>query len=201
MLSTPTATSPPLSPAATPTATPAPNILETAHQAAASSSQGQQNLRNAQILEASLHVSIQAGNDSLALLYRTAVDGINTVLEAELGPDAIQNTLSQDNSAEATAGRIVGMSTAMFTAYAARYPDKELAEVAQDFVQLIRSGFEQGYQEAQDILYSLGVLGEGSPIAADIARTYELVQKGYDDWLAQQLGSASSTDSDAAAST
>lgn len=148
----------------------------------------QQNLRNAQILEASLQVSLQTGNDSLALLYRTAVDAINQELAPELGPDAIQNAMGQDHSAQATAGRIVGLSTAMFDAYAARYPDKELAEVAQDFVELIRGGFEQGYQEAEDILNSLGVLGADSPVAAGIAQTYELVHKGYDDWLQAKLG-------------
>ena len=82
----------------------------------------------------------------------------------------------------------MGLSTAMFDAYAARYPDKELAEVAQDFVELIRGGFEQGYQEAEDILNSLGVLGADSPVAAGIAQTYELVHKGYDDWLQAKLG-------------
>lgn len=165
-------------------------VLQEAQKAAASSSQGQQDLRNTQILEASLQVSIQAGNEGLALLYRTAIDGINTVLAPELGPDAVNNALSQDNSAEATAGRIVSLSTALFDVYAARHPDKALAEVAKDFVNLIRSGFEQGYQEAEDILNSLGVLGEGSPIAAGIAQTFELVQKGYDDWLAQKLATS-----------
>ena len=162
--------------------------LDEAQKTTSASSQGQQNLRNAQILEASLRVSLQTGNDSLALLYRTAVDAINQELAPELGPDAIQNAMGQDHSAQATAGRIVGLSTAMFDAYAARYPDKELAEVAQDFVALIRGGFEQGYQEAEDILNSLGVLGADSPVAAGIAQTYELVHKGYDDWLQAKRG-------------
>lgn len=184
MLNTTSLPSPPsVDTVAPPTSTP----LDEAQKTAAASSQGQQNLRNAQILEASLQVSLQAGNDSLALLYRTAVDAINQELEPELGPDAIQNAMDQDHSAQATAGRIVGLSTAMFDAYAARYPDKDLAEVAQDFVELIRGGFEQGYQEAEDILNSLGVLGEDSPVAAGIAQTYELVHKGYDDWLQAKL--------------
>lgn len=162
--------------------------LDEAQKTATASSQGQQHLRNAQILEASLQVSLQTGNDSLALLYRTAVDAINQELAPELGPDAIHNAMGQDHSAQATAGRIVSLSTAMFDAYAARYPDKELAEVAQDFVELIRGGFKQGYQEAEDILNSLGVLDAGSPVAAGIAQTYELVHKGYDDWLQAKLG-------------
>jgi len=163
------------------------SALEEAQKTAAASSQGQQNLRNTQILEASLQVSIQAGNDSLALLYRTAVDEINNVLSPELGPDAIQNAVAQDNSAEATAGRIVSMSTAMFNVYAARYPDKDMEVVARDFVNVIRGGFEQGYKEAEDILNALGVLDAGSPVAEGISQTFALVQKGYDDWLANKL--------------
>ena len=157
--------------------------LEDAQKAAATTSQGQRDLRNTQILEASLQVSIQAGNEGLSLLYRTAIDEINNALAPELGPDAIQNAVSQDNSPEATAGRIVSMSTAMFHTFAALHPDEDMADVAQAFVATIRGGFEQGYTEAQDILNSLGVLGEGSPVAAGIGKTYELVHKGFDDWL------------------
>jgi hypothetical protein len=177
-------------------AAPANATLQEAQKTASTSSQGQQNLRNAQILEASLQVSIQAGNDGLALLYRTAVDEINTALESTLGPNAIQNAMSQDNSPEATAGRIVSLSTAMFDVYAARHPGKDLAEVAQDFVNVIRGGFEQGYQEAEDILNSLGVLSESSPIAQGISKTFELVQKGYDDWLANKLAATSDATKD-----
>ena len=171
--------------------------LEEAQKTAAASSQGQQNLRNSRILQASLQVSIQAGNDSLALLYRTAVDEINNVLAPELGPNAIQNAMSQDNSAQATAGRIVGLSTAMFNAYAARYPDKDMEVVAQDFVNVVRGGFEQGYKEAEDILNSLGVLSAGSPVAEGISQTFALVQKGYDDWLASKLASLRSDEAQA----
>lgn len=185
MISSPSATSP----SPTTSTTPVPRALDEAQKTAASSSQGQQNLRNAQILEASLQVSIQAGNDSLALLYLTAIDEINTVLAPELGPDAIQNPLRQDNSPEGTAGRIVSLSTAFFDAFAARYPDKDLAEVAHDFVHVIRGGFEQGYKEAEDILNSLGVLPDATWVAEGIAKTYELVQQGYADWLSNKLAS------------
>ena len=164
-----------------------PTALEEAQKTAASSNQGQKNLRNAQILEASLQVSIQSGNESLALAYRTAIEGINAVLEPELGPDAIQNAMSQEHSPQATAGRIVSLSTAMFDSYAAAHPAKDFAEAAKDFIEVIRRGFEQGFQEAQDILNSLGVLPDNQAVADGIAQTYALVQKGYEDWLNQRL--------------
>jgi hypothetical protein len=189
MISAPQAANAPVAADPAYTGTKSSQALEEAQKTAAASSQGQQNLRNSRILQASLQVSIQAGNDSLALLYRTAVDEINNVLAPELGPNAIQNAMSQDNSAQATAGRIVGLSTAMFNAYAARYPDKDMEVVAQDFVNVVRGGFEQGYKEAEDILNSLGVLSAGSPVAEGISQTFALVQKGYDDWLASKLAS------------
>ena len=199
MISAPQATNTPVVADPSYTATKSSEALEDAQKTAATSSQGQQNLRNSQILQASLQVSIQAGSDSLALLYRTAVDEINNVLAPDLGPDAIQNAMSQDNSAQATAGRIVGLSTAMFNAYAARYPDKDMEVVAKDFVNVVRGGFEQGYKEAEDILNSLGVLSAGSPVAEGISQTFALVQKGYDDWLANKLASLRSDPAQASA--
>lgn len=152
--------------------------------------QGEPSLRhqqNVQILQASMDVSIQSGDSSLALLYRTAIDRINEILGPELGPNAIGNVSSQDNSPEGTAGRILALSTALYDAYAARHPDTDPETLARDFVALIRGGFETGFNEAKDILDGLGVLGEDSPVASGIQKTYELVMKGYDDFLASKL--------------
>lgn len=170
-------------------ATAAPDAIAQARKAAEARPEGQRNTLNAQILEASLQVSVQAGNQSMALLYRTAIDSINEYLEPELGPDAIGQAMAQnqDHSAEATAGRILSQSTAFFDAYAAQHQGEDPEQVARNFVALIRGGFEQGFGEAEDILQGLGVLEEGSPIAAGIQKTYALVQKGYDDFLAQKL--------------
>ncbi|WP_157982649.1 DUF5610 domain-containing protein [Simplicispira lacusdiani] len=143
--------------------------------------------QNVQILQASMDVSIQSGDSSLALLYRTAIDRINEILGPELGPNAIGSASNQDNSPEGTAGRILALSTALYDAYAARHPDKDTETLARDFVALIRGGFETGFNEAKGILDGLGVLGDGSPVASGIQKTYELVMKGYDDFLASKL--------------
>lgn len=161
--------------------------LDEARKAAANTPDGQRTQLNAQILQASMDVSIKAGDDSMALLYRTAIDHINELLAPEFGPDALQAAMQQDNSAEATAGRILSAATGFFDAYAARYPDKDAETVLRDFVDLVRGGFEKGYGEAHDILEGLGVLGEGSEVAAGIQKTFDLVQKGFDDFLATKL--------------
>jgi len=142
---------------------------------------------NVQILQSSAEISIKAGEKSLALLYRSAIERINETLLPELGPNAIQNAVASgvDTSPEATADRIVSLSTAFFAGYAAQHPGKDPDKLATDFIALIRGGFEKGFNEAKDILKGLGVLN--GDIADGIQRTYDLVQKGYDDFLASKL--------------
>lgn len=167
---------------------PANNELEQAQRTAATSREGQRTQQNAQILQASMEVSLSAGNQSMTLLYRAAVDKLNEVLAPELGEDAIAKAQQQDQSSEAVAGRIVSLSTALFDRYAAKYPNQDPEALLQDFVATIRSGFEQGYGEAKDILQGLGVWGEAdSPVRSAVERTYSLVHKGFDDFLQQRL--------------
>ena len=143
---------------------------------------------NVGILKASMAVSIRAGDESQALLLRTAIEGINEALAPTLGPDAIQNAMSQDNSAEATAGRIVSMSTAFFDAYAARRPDDDPETVLRDFMDVIRGGFEKGFGEARDILDGLGVFN--GAVEADVTKTRELVLQGYERFMLERLPSS-----------
>lgn len=147
--------------------------------------------QNAQILQASMDVSIKSANSSLALLYRAAIDRINAELAPELGPNAMGDAAMPVGTPEATAGRILSMSTAFYDVYAAqaKNKDKDPETLARNFVDLIRSGFERGFGEARDILSGLGVLGEESPIEQGIHKTYALVMQGYDDFLASKLGS------------
>lgn len=154
-------------------------------------SQGRASARdglNVQILQASANVSLKAGDQSQALLFRSAIERINEVLTPTLGPDAIQAKMSEDNSAEATAGRIVSMSTGFFDAYAAQHPNDDPDRLAKDFVNLIRGGFEKGFNEAKEILQGLKVFS--GDIESGVMKTYELVSKGYDDFLASKLSSS-----------
>lgn len=131
---------------------------------------------NQSILQASLKVSISSGNDSLTLLYRSAVNELNQVLEADLGSNAIDEAYSSglDVSPDATAERIVSLSTAFFSSYQEQHPEMDLETQLNSFVELISSGIDQGFSEAREILDGLQVL-EGD-IAANIDTTYELVQ-------------------------
>jgi len=140
---------------------------------------------NVQILQASAEVSLKAGDQSQALLFRGAIERINELLAPTLGTDAIQARMGEDNSPEATAERILSLSTGFFDAFAAQRPNDNPDQVAKDFIELIRSGFEKGFNEAKDILQGLKVFSGG--IEGGVMKTYELVSKGYDEFLAGKL--------------
>ncbi|STQ93644.1 Uncharacterised protein [Janthinobacterium lividum] len=141
---------------------------------------------NASIMQASLNVSIGSENEPLALLYKTAITNINEALKGQYGDDAIQNAASQDNSAEATASRIVSLSTGFFDAFKKQNPDLDDDAALTKFMDTISGGMEKGFKEARDILEGLKVLG--GDIAGNIDKTYELVQKGYADFIAAHSG-------------
>jgi len=138
----------------------------------------QQQLNQA-ILQANADVSISAGNQPMALLFKSAIEGINEVL----GENTIQNAYDSglDVSPEATADRIVNLSTAFYPQYKEQHPELSEEEAATQFTDLISGGIEKGFAEARDILSSLNVL-EGD-IASNIDKTYDLVQEGLKTFL------------------
>ncbi|MES2743387.1 MAG: DUF5610 domain-containing protein [Pseudomonadota bacterium] len=149
---------------------------------------------NTAILQSSLTVSIQAENAPLALLFKTALTGINEALQAQLGPDAIDKASSLDNTPEGTASRIVSLSTAFYDAFKQQHPGEDEDVLLNKFLDTVKGGAETGFKEARAILDGLKVLS--GEVAANIDKTYDLVQKGYDDFAAARRqgaqGSASS---------
>jgi hypothetical protein len=141
---------------------------------------------NASIVQASLTVSISAGNEPMSLLYQSALTSINEELKADFGEDAIQQAASQDNTPEGTASRIVSLSTAFYDAFKQQNPGQDSDTSLQNFMDTISSGVEKGFKEARDILQGLGVLG--GDIAANIDKTYALVQQGYADFKVSMQG-------------
>jgi len=139
---------------------------------------------NAQIVQSSLNVSLKSRDQSLSLVYKSVINSIGETMEAELGKNPLPG--KADNSAEATAQRILDFATGFFDTYAKQNPGKDPDKLAKDFVELVRGGFEKGFNEARDILDGMGVLG-GSDVEKDIMKTYDLVSKGFDDFLASKL--------------
>lgn len=140
--------------------------------------------QNVSILQASLDVSIQSKNQPLSLLLKSAIAGINDLLKPQFGDNAIQAAASQDNTPDGTAERIVSISTGFLEAFKQQHPGENADEVLTKFMATIRSGFEKGAKEAQDILKGMGVLS--GDIASNIDKTLELVRQGYADFEAAQ---------------
>ncbi|MGV6852352.1 MAG: DUF5610 domain-containing protein [bacterium] len=134
---------------------------------------------NKEILRSNMEVNIKSGNEPMSLLFKTAIDGINDVL----GDNAIQAAYDSgiDVSPEATADRIVSLSTAFFSSYREQNPDLSVEEAAVSFAKVIGGGIEQGFSEARDILSGLGVLD--GDIASNIDKTYNLVQVGLESFV------------------
>jgi hypothetical protein len=139
---------------------------------------------NAAIVQSSLSVSINSGNEPMSVVLKTALNGINEALKADFGEDAIQNAMSQDNTPEGTAGRIVSLSTAFLGAYRQQNPGMEEGEALNSFMATIKRGVEQGFKEAREVLRGLGVLN--GDIASNIDQTYDLVQQGFADFASAQ---------------
>lgn len=142
---------------------------------------------NKAILQSNMDVNVSAGNDSLALLYKTAIEGINGALKAEFGDNAIQSASDSglDISPQATADRIVSMSTAFFSQYHQQHADMSEEEAAKSFAEIIAGGIEKGFAEARDVLEGLKVL-EGD-IASNIDTTFDLVQDGLKSFVESYL--------------
>ena len=146
---------------------------------------------NASIVQASLSVSISSSNDQMSVVLKTAMTGINEALKKDgFGDDAIQNAASQDNTPEGTAGRIVSLSTGFFEAYKQQHPGEDEGELLNKFMDTIKSGMERGFSEARDVLKGLNALN--GDISSNIDKTYELVQKGYADFIAAHQPSSDS---------
>lgn len=139
-------------------------------------SQQQKAALNTSLLK-STQVSIGAKDQSLSLLLNTAIERINESLAPELGENAIQKAADSglDISPEATAERIVSLSTAFYSAFKEQNAASSETESLENFISTIGSGIDKGFEEARDILDGLKALEE--TVATNIDETYNLVQE------------------------
>ncbi|MCL1158458.1 DUF5610 domain-containing protein [Shewanella inventionis] len=140
-------------------------------------SQISRQMMNNSILAAQEEVSIAAGDKSMALLYRAAIEAINEELAPTMGENAVQKNAEEgiDYSPEATADRIVSFATQFFSTHQQQNQSMGFDEQVNSFMVKIGDAIDQGFKEASDILSGLKVL-EGD-IAAGVDQTYELIQQ------------------------
>ncbi|MFG0457203.1 DUF5610 domain-containing protein [Shewanella mangrovisoli] len=135
-------------------------------------------LMNQAILSAQEEVSLKSGDQSMALLYRAAIEAIDKELAPSMGPNSTQANYDNqvDYSPEATAGRIVSFATQFFSIHQQQNSNMSLDEQLDSFMSIIGGAIDNGFKEARDILSGLKVL-QGD-IADGVDKTYGLVQEG-----------------------
>ena len=138
------------------------------------------NQLNADILQSVVDMNLSSGNEPMSLVLKTALEGINEALKETMGDNAIQTAYDSgiDVSPEATAERIVSLSTAFFGQYTELHPEMDQDEALAAFTEIIRGGIDKGFAVAREILSGLNVLEGG--IAENIDKTYALVQDGLE---------------------
>ncbi|MBV2128586.1 DUF5610 domain-containing protein [Arsukibacterium indicum] len=143
--------------------------------------------QNVAILKANEKVSLSSNNDSLSLLYKTALEGINAELEPVFGENAAQKIYDSgiDTSPEATAERIVAFATGFYSRYKALNPGRTEQEQLDSFLKVIGGGIEKGFADAKDILKGLKVY-EGE-VEARVDQTYAKVMAGLDSFRQKML--------------
>ena len=141
------------------------------------------NQLNAAILQSAVDMNFSAGNEPMSLVLKTALEGINEALKETMGDNAIQTAYDSglEVSPEATAERIVSLSTAFFVQYQELHPGMGQDEALAAFTEIIRGGIDKGFAEARDILSGLNVLEGG--IADNIDKTYALLQDGLNSFV------------------
>ena len=143
------------------------------------SSQMNKQKLNATIMENQLKLSTGDDDNSMRLLYKTALEGINSELEAEFGPNAAEKIKNSgvDTSPQATADRIVGFATAFYQKFSEQNPDMPEEERLDKFLSFVGGGVDKGFEDARGVLDGLGVLN--GKVAEDIDSTYSLIQEGF----------------------
>ena len=91
---------------------------------------------------------------------------------------------NQDTSPEATARRIVDFATGFLGVYSENHAKNGQTEQLDGFMSLIRDAIDKGFADARDILN--GIADISGPVSDNIDKTYDLTQKGLDDFYKKQ---------------
>jgi len=136
--------------------------------------------------------------DTLKQSVDTVYDQIKQQLEKYYGmtgtePDESLSQLPENASAqqildyvspENTAKRIDTFTTGFFSAYLDNHTDTSKDDNVNNFVSMMNDAIQKGFDQAEGILGSFDKLGE---IGENIKKTFELVQKGMEDFRQRNL--------------
>ncbi|MCG2585727.1 DUF5610 domain-containing protein [Massilia sp. TS11] len=120
------------------------------------------------------NVSLTTGGEPLALVFKTAVDGMS----AQLGGQTSTAVVAQDANPVLTSARILAMSVAFYQSFRQQHLGESEEAVLQAFMQAIHRGIDSGFGEARQVLSGMQALD--APAAATLDTTYHLVRQGLD---------------------
>lgn len=128
---------------------------------------------------ASAEDSVNVGMDdiykSLTILGDKVIAKLDELLKADV-PGGIASLSPEQHTPEATAQRIVDGTTALFSIYARQHKDMEGEELFDSFMETIRKGIKQGYNDAMGTLGDIGALKIGG-VQEGISETMRLVEE------------------------
>lgn len=135
-------------------------------------------------IDLSVNMTIENAND---ILKDRLADRINEAFKQAGVEIDIREVEKQnlDTSPEATAKRIVDFATGFLGVYAENHGDEDEKGRLDGFMSLIRDAIDKGFADARDIL--TGIADISGPISDNIDKTYELTQKGLDEFHKRQL--------------
>ena len=114
---------------------------------------------------------------------------INERLKGVL-PEGVESLKPEDATPDATAERIVNGVTALFDVYSKRHPDLQGDELLSGFMETIRSGVQDGYDDAAGFLEGIGAF-DVDGVRAGIEKTKSLIEeklKAFEAKKREQLG-------------
>lgn len=126
---------------------------------------------------------------ALSLSAEKVMNKLNEILKSQV-PDGVQSLDPARYTPEATAERIVEGATAFFGAYARQNPELQGEELINGFMETIRGGIDQGFEDAFGTLENIGAF-ELEGVKDAVLRTKELVEQkltAYEENMRKRLG-------------
>ena len=124
--------------------------------------------------EDSVSLDFGSGVKSLTVSTQEIVAKLNELLKADL-PGGIESLKAEDFTPEATADRIVQMSTGFFEIFRDQNPEMSDEEALDAFMETIKGGIQAGYDDAFNTLQGLGAF-EIDGIQSGVEETKLLIE-------------------------
>lgn len=134
------------------------------------------------ILHANLEVSVDITNESITMLYKAIIEGINEAIGNDSGGNITPYTDQSglELNPYAIADRIITISTTLYSNYRLQQPELAEIEAVKSFKKIISAGIESGFAETRNILDGLLVL-EGD-VEKTIDASDDCIQRGLENF-------------------